>query len=64
MIKRLFQLLFLAVLLYAFKPLWEGPVSEHVDLSFLDPLDAKVETVLNEEVVGLRLTIQKNRLSI
>ena len=59
MIKRLFQLLFLAVLIYAFKPVWEEPVSEYVDLSFLDPIDAKVETVLNEEVVGSALDYTK-----
>ncbi|WP_232319514.1 MULTISPECIES: CAP-associated domain-containing protein [Sporosarcina] len=63
MIKRLFQLLFLAVLLYAFKPFWEGPVSEYVDLSFLDPVDAKVETVLNEEVVGSALDYTKQSIT-
>ncbi len=63
MIKRLFQLLFLVVLIYAFKPYWEGPVSEYVDLSFLDPLDAKVETMLDDEVVGSALDYTKQSIT-
>ncbi|ARK25101.1 serine protease [Sporosarcina sp. P37] len=63
MIKRLFQLLFLAVIVYAFKPYWEDPVSNYVDLSFLDPLDAKVETVLNEEAVESALDYTKQSIT-
>lgn len=62
MIKRLFQLLFIAVLLYAFKPYWEDPVSEYVDLSFLDPLDAKVETLLADETVESTLDYTKQSI--
>ncbi|WP_153733122.1 CAP domain-containing protein [Sporosarcina obsidiansis] len=63
MLKRLFQLLFLIVILYAAKPLWEGPVSEYVDLSFLDPLDARVETVLDEEMIESALAYTKQSIT-
>ncbi|SKA98432.1 CAP domain-containing protein [Sporosarcina newyorkensis] len=63
MFKRLFQLLFLIVILYAAKPLWEGPVSKYVDLSFLDPLDARVETVLDEELIGSVLDYTKQSIA-
>ncbi|WP_233201414.1 CAP-associated domain-containing protein [Sporosarcina sp. P13] len=63
MIKRLFQLLFLVVIIYAAKPWWEGPVSEYVDLSFLDPLDARVESVLDEEMIESALDYTKQTIS-
>lgn len=57
--KRLFQVLVLLVLLYAAKPLWEGPVSNYVDLSFLEPIDRKVETVLDGETIQTAVTNTK-----
>ncbi|WP_240315637.1 CAP-associated domain-containing protein [Sporosarcina sp. PTS2304] len=63
MIKRLFQLLILVVIVYAAKPWWEGPVSEYVDLSFLDPLDARVESVLNEETIESALDYTKQSIT-
>lgn len=63
MFKRLFQLLFLIVILYAAKPLWEGPVSKYADLSFLDPLDARVESVLDEEMVESVLDYTKQTIT-
>ncbi|WP_301107499.1 CAP domain-containing protein [Sporosarcina sp.] len=63
MFKRLFQLLFLIVILYAAKPLWEGPMSKYVDLSFLDPLDARVESVLDEEMVESVLDYTKQSIT-
>ncbi len=41
--RRLFSIILLLVLIYVAKPLWEGPVSQYVDLSFLQPVDEKVE---------------------
>lgn len=51
MIKRLFQLLFLIIVIYAAKPWWEGYVSQYVDLSFLDPVDARIEAMMDEEKI-------------
>lgn len=51
MIKRLFQLLLIVIILYVARPWWEGPLSTYVDLSFLDPLDERVETVLDDDRV-------------
>lgn len=51
MIKRLFQLLFLVIVIYAAKPWWEGYVSQYVDLSFLDPVDARIEAMMDEEKI-------------
>lgn len=50
--KRLFLVILFIFALYFSKPLWEEPVSKVVDLSFLDPIDEKVETVINKETVA------------
>lgn len=63
MFKRLFQLLFLIVVIYAAKPLWEGPVSKYIDLSFLDPLDARVESVLDEELIESGIDFTKQSIT-
>src|SRR6185312_1583273 len=49
--KRLFLfILFIAVLYFA-KPYWEEPVSQYVDISFLEPVDEKIDTlIINDSV--------------
>ncbi|WP_252504622.1 CAP-associated domain-containing protein [Sporosarcina sp. Marseille-Q4943] len=49
--KRIFQFIIFIVALYLAKPLWEEPVSKYVDLSFLNPVDEKIENVLEKEPV-------------
>lgn len=48
--KRLFLFILFILLLYSAKPYWEEPVSRYVDLSFLDSVDEKIETILTSEV--------------
>lgn len=50
--KRIFLLLILIVGIYIAKPLWEEPVSRYIDLSFLNPLDEKIESVMEKEYVA------------
>ena len=47
--RRLFLLLLVIGTIYFIKPLWEEPVSKYVDISFLEPIDEKVETFLTSE---------------
>lgn len=47
--KRLFILLFFILALYTVKPYWEKPVSQYIDLSFLDPVDEKVDTFIHSD---------------
>lgn len=47
--KKFFLFILFIALIYFAKPLWEKPVSAYVDLSFLEPVDEKVATVLNKE---------------
>lgn len=49
--KRIFLFIIFIVALYLAKPLWEEPVSKYIDLSFLNPVDKKVENVLEKEPV-------------
>lgn len=49
--KRLFFFILFIAALYISKPYWEEPVSRYVDLSFLEPVDEKVGTLLNKESV-------------
>lgn len=46
--KTFFFILFIALVYFA-KPLWEEPVSAYVDLSFLTPVDEKVEAILTSD---------------
>lgn len=48
-LKRLFIFLLLLLAVYSAKPYWEKPVSEYIDLSFLDPVDETVEKVLTSK---------------
>lgn len=47
--KKLFLFTLFIALIYFAKPMWEKPVSAYVDLSFLEPVDEKIATVLNKE---------------
>ena len=47
--KRLFLFILFLSALYFTKPYWEEPVSDYVDISFLDPVDEKIETLLTKE---------------
>lgn len=49
--KRFFVFIFLLSIIYIAKPLWEEPVSQYVDLTFLDPVDEKVDQLLTSEPV-------------
>lgn len=44
--RKIFLLLLIIVLVYFARPLWEEPVSEYVDLSFLDSVDNAIENVV------------------
>ena len=47
--KRLFLFLLLLLAIYSAKPYWEKPVSEYIDLSFLEPVDDAVDKVITSE---------------
>ena len=49
--KRIFLFIIFIVVLYLAKPLWEEPVSKYIDLSFLNPVDEKIEDVFDSEPV-------------
>ena len=50
--RRLFLFILLIATIYFAKPLWEEPVSKYVDISFLEPVDEKVETFLASDSVA------------
>ncbi len=47
--KRLFFFILCIAIIYAAKPLWEDPVSKHVDISFLEPVDEKIDSFLTSD---------------
>lgn len=47
--KRLFLFLLLIFVIYSAKPYWEKPVSNYVDLSFLEPVDHTIHNVTTSE---------------
>ncbi|WP_438313434.1 CAP-associated domain-containing protein [Sporosarcina sp. FA9] len=49
--KRLFLFVLLISVIYLAKPIWEEPVSKYVDISFLDPVDEKIQSYLTKESV-------------
>lgn len=49
MLKRLFLFLLLVFATYAAKPYWEEPLSQYVDLSFLEPVDETIESIITSE---------------
>ena len=49
--KRIFLFIIFIVALYLAKPLWEEPVSKYIDLTFLNPVDEKIEDVFDNEPV-------------
>lgn len=58
--KRIFLFIIFIVALYVAKPLWEEPVSKYIDLSFLNPVDEKIETVLENDSVTSAMSSIKN----
>ena len=47
--KRLFLFILFIAALYFTKPYWEESVSQYVDISFLEPVDEKIDTLLTKE---------------
>jgi len=47
--KRLFLFILFIAALYFTKPYWEEPVSQYVDISFLEPVDEKIDSLLTKE---------------
>ena len=47
--KRLFLFILFIAALYFTKPYWEEPVSQCVDISFLEPVDEKIDALLTKE---------------
>ena len=50
--KRFFLFILLILTIYIAKPLWEKPVSQYVDLTFLEPIDEKFETFLTSDSIA------------
>ncbi len=49
--KRLFLFIVLIAAVYLAKPFWEEPVSKYVDLSFLEPVDEKLEGIVTKDTI-------------
>lgn len=49
--RRLFLFILLIIVIYFAKPYWEEPVSKYVDISFLEPVDEKVDSFLEGDSV-------------
>ena len=49
--RRLFLFILLITVIYFAKPYWEEPVSRYVDISFLEPVDEKVDSFLTSNSV-------------
>src|SRR3954470_8919241 len=47
--KQLFLFILFIAALYFTKPYWEESVSQYVDISFLEPVDEKIDTLLTKE---------------
>ncbi|NYF25858.1 CAP-associated domain-containing protein [Sporosarcina sp. JAI121] len=47
--KRLFLFILLIIVLHFTKPYWEEPVSQYVDISFLEPVDEKIGSLLTKD---------------
>ena len=59
-LKRLLWLIVFLAALYLAKPYWEKPVSNYIDISFLEPVDEKIGSVLNKETMdSVILSISK-----
>ncbi len=49
--KRFFIIILLLSVTYLAKPLWEAPVSQYVDLAFLEPVDETIDEILTSDPV-------------
>ncbi|CAM3235892.1 CAP-associated domain-containing protein [Filibacter tadaridae] len=50
--KRFFLFILFIAILYSVKPFWEEPVSKYVDISFLEPVDAKIDSMMSIETLS------------
>ncbi len=50
--RRLFLFILFIAALYFTKPYWEKPVSQYVDISFLEPVDEKVDALLKSDTLN------------
>lgn len=53
--RKIFLLLVILALMYFARPLWEEPVGEYVDLSFLDTVDSTIENLAADSDVTMAL---------
>lgn len=53
--RKLFSLMIIIVLVYFARPLWEEPVGDYVDLSFLDPVDNAIDSFIGRADVTTAL---------
>ena len=58
--KRLFFFILFIAALYFTKPYWEEPVSQYVDISFLEPVDEKIGTFLTKESIDTAIRYISN----
>lgn len=61
--RRFFLLLVLVIGIYLAKPLWEEPVSNYIDLSFLDSVDEKIESLMGKESVTTTMSSIRNTVN-
>ena len=60
--KRLFLFILFIAALYFTKPYWEEPVSQYVDISFLEPVDEKIDTLLTKESLDTTIRSLSNTI--
>ncbi|MHA6259915.1 CAP domain-containing protein [Sporosarcina sp. CAU 1771] len=60
--KRFFFLILFIILIYIAKPFWEEPVSKFVDISFLEPVDEKVESFLSSDFLFTSVNSASERI--
>lgn len=47
--RKIVSLLIIIVAIYIMKPIWEKPVSHYIDLSFIEPVDEKVDALITSK---------------
>lgn len=58
--RKLFWLMILLLVVFFARPIWEEPVGEYVDLSFLDSVDRTIENITDDPEVSQALDGAKN----
>ncbi len=59
-VRKLFWLMILLLVVFFARPIWEEPVGEYVDLSFLDSVDRTIENITDDPEVSQALDGAKN----